>query len=106
MSAGERLPGTPEPSRRFEGAGGCTLAADEWGDPGGPLVILQHGGGQTRHAWKGAGETLGNAGYHAIALDARGHGDSDWAPDGMYGQDAMVADLCRVLEQLDTGVRC
>ncbi len=100
MSAGERLPGTPEPSRRFEGAGGCRLAADEWGGPDGPLIILQHGGGQTRHAWKGAGETLGNAGYHAIALDARGHGDSDWAADGVYGQDAMVADLCKVLEQL------
>ena len=33
------------------------------------------------------------AGYHAIAFDARGHGDSDWAPDGKYGQDAMVLDL-------------
>ncbi|MEQ8990890.1 MAG: alpha/beta hydrolase [Pseudomonadales bacterium] len=100
MSAGRRLPGTPDPSRYFEGAGGCRLAADEWGDPAGPLVIFQHGGGQTRHAWKGAGERLGAAGYHAIALDARGHGDSDWAPDGVYGQDVMVADLCRVLEQI------
>ena len=53
MSAGSRLPGTAVPSRYFDGAGGCRLAADEWGDPGGPLVILQHGGGQTRHAWKG-----------------------------------------------------
>lgn len=100
MRTRERLPGTPEPARYFAGAGGCRLAADEWGDPRGPLVILQHGGGQTRHAWKGAGETLGRAGYHAIALDARGHGDSDWAPDGVYGQDAMVDDLCRVLAQL------
>lgn len=100
MSAGSRLPGTAVPSRYFDGAGGCRLAADEWGDAGGPLVILQHGGGQTRHAWKGAGERLGAAGYHAVALDARGHGDSDWAPDGVYGQDVMVADLRQVLEQL------
>ena len=28
-----------------------------------------------------------------MAIDARGHGDSDWAADGVYGQDAMVADL-------------
>jgi non-heme chloroperoxidase len=79
--------------RFWEGHDGIKLAGDVWGDPTGPLVLLQHGGGQTRHAWKGAGETLGAAGYYAVAFDARGHGDSDWAPDGKYGQDAMVADL-------------
>ncbi|MDA1075467.1 MAG: alpha/beta hydrolase [Proteobacteria bacterium] len=100
MSAGRRLPGTPVPSRYFEGVGGTSLAADEWGTPDGPLVLLQHGGGQTRHAWKGAGEVLGAAGYHAIALDARGHGDSAWAKDGVYGQDVMVADLVAVIDQL------
>jgi non-heme chloroperoxidase len=63
-------------------------------------VILQHGGGQTRHAWRGTGKMLGSAGYHVVAFDARGHGDSDWAPDGVYGQDAMVEDLIGVLEAL------
>jgi non-heme chloroperoxidase len=85
---------------RWPGSGGVTLAGDSWGDPDGPLVLLQHGGGQTRHAWKGAGETLGAAGYHAVAFDARGHGDSDWAPDGVYGQDAMVSDLRCLLAAL------
>jgi non-heme chloroperoxidase len=85
---------------RWQGSGGVTLAGDSWGDPDGPLVLLQHGGGQTRHAWKGAGQTLGAAGYHAIAFDARGHGDSDWAPDGVYGQDAQVADLECLIEAL------
>jgi non-heme chloroperoxidase len=84
----------------WEGYGGVTLAGDSWGDPEGPLVLLQHGGGQTRHAWKGAGETLGGAGYHAVAFDARGHGDSSWAPDGIYGQDAMVKDLAALIDQL------
>ncbi len=84
----------------WEGSGGVTITGDAWGDPDGPLVILQHGGGQTRHAWKGAGETLAEAGYRAVALDARGHGDSDWAPDGVYGQDVMVQDLKAVVAQL------
>jgi non-heme chloroperoxidase len=84
----------------WNGAGGVTIAGDSWGDPRGPLVLLQHGGGQTRHAWKGAGELLGAAGYWAIAFDARGHGDSDWAPDGLYGQDVMVEDLKRVVAAL------
>ena len=85
---------------KWAGSGGITLAGDTWGEPGGPLVVLQHGGGQTRHAWKGAGETLGNAGYHAVAFDARGHGDSDWAPADAYGADHMVEDLRCVIGAL------
>jgi pimeloyl-ACP methyl ester carboxylesterase len=100
MSAGERLPGTPTPMHTWTGAGGLTIAGDTWGDPNGPLVVLQHGGGQTRHAWKGAGETLGNAGYHAVAFDARGHGDSGWAPADEYGPDYMVEDLICVVKAL------
>lgn len=93
MSAGARLPGTPDPMHSWRGAGGIQIAGDSWGDAGGPLVLLQHGGGQTRHAWKNVGELLGRAGFHAVAFDARGHGDSDWAPDGLYGLDVMVEDL-------------
>ena len=100
MSAGKRLPGTPEPMHYWPGHGGLRIAGDAWGNPAGPLVLLQHGGGQTRHAWKGAGETLGSAGYYAVAFDARGHGDSDWAPDGNYGQDLMVRDLECVIAAL------
>jgi pimeloyl-ACP methyl ester carboxylesterase len=85
---------------RWSGAGGVSLAGDAWGDGQGPLVLLQHGGGQTRHAWKSAGQALGRAGYYAIAFDARGHGDSDWAPDGVYGQDIMVEDLVCLLDAL------
>ncbi len=100
MSAGSRLPGSPEPMHLWTGVGGIKLAGDSWGDPQGPLVLLQHGGGQTRHAWKGAGEALGAVGYHAVAFDARGHGDSDWAPDGLYGIDVMIEDLRCVIAQL------
>ena len=100
MSAGERLAGTPDPMHRWPGVGGVSLAGDSWGPTTGPLILLQHGGGQTRHAWKSAGEALGAAGYHAVAFDARGHGDSDWAPDGVYGQDIMVEDLCCVIQAL------
>jgi len=95
-----RLPGTPEPMHCWPGHGGIRIAGDSWGPADGPLVLLQHGGGQTRHAWKGAGETLGTAGYHAVAFDARGHGDTDWAPDGVYGQDVMVRDLQCVVAAL------
>ena len=100
MNVGAKLPGTIEPMHVWHGEGGVRIAGDSWGDPAGPLVILQHGGGQTRHAWKGAGERLGAAGYHAVVLDARGHGNSDWAPDGRYDQDVMIGDVKRVIEVL------
>ena len=100
MSAGERLPGTPVPMHKWPGADGLQIAGDAWGPRDGRLALLLHGGGQTRHAWKGAGETLGRAGYRAVAYDARGHGDSDWAPDGDYEVDRMVDDLVGVIEAL------
>lgn len=99
-AAMQKLPGTPEPTHVWRGAGGVAIAGDRWGDPEGPLVLLQHGGGQTRHAWKGAGETLGAAGYDAVALDARGHGDSGWSPAGEYSVDHMVEDLRHVVDAL------
>src|SRR5262245_1346567 len=74
---------------------GETLArvGDAWGDAAAQPVVLLHGGGQTRHAWGDTAAALGAAGFHAIALDLRGHGDSDWAPDGDYRLEAFAADL-------------
>ncbi len=95
-----RLPGTPDPHHVVELPSGGTIAADSWGPDGGRPVLLLHGGGQTRHAWRGAGEHLGAAGYHAVAMDLRGHGDSTWDDEGEYGNDAMVDDLVAVIDLL------
>ena len=81
----------------FAGAAGAKLAADVAGQ--GRPVILLHGGGQTRHSWRRTVEVLAERGYHAIALDLRGHGESDWAKDG-YGFDLFVADLKAVIATL------
>jgi pimeloyl-ACP methyl ester carboxylesterase len=78
------------------------LAADEAGDPGDPPVVLLHGGGQTRHSW---GTTLGavaDRGWHAYAVDLRGHGESDWAPDGDYTLDAFAGDVVEISDAFDT----
>jgi pimeloyl-ACP methyl ester carboxylesterase len=84
----------------WQGVGGIRITGDAWGDPHSPLVLLLHGGGQTRHAWGNTGNLLGLSGYYAVAYDARGHGDSDWATDAAYGLDIMVEDLCRVVAAL------
>lgn len=90
-----------EPARvSFTGHGGLRIAGDSWGPADGPLVVFLHGGGQTRGSWKDSGLALAKAGMHAVLLDARGHGDSEWDPDGNYRRDAMVEDLMAVLRQL------
>jgi pimeloyl-ACP methyl ester carboxylesterase len=76
---------------RLAGAG-VGLAADAYGEPGAPPVVLLHGGGQTRHAWGSAASALAKAGRRAYSVDLRGHGNSDWSPDGVYGLDRFAAD--------------
>lgn len=78
---------------------GLTIAADVAGRRGAPTVILGHGGGQTRHSWDKAEEQLASAGYYAINYDLRGHGDSDWSPDGDYSMDVRARDLMAVAAQ-------
>src|SRR5579864_2874463 len=80
---------------------GLRLAASFAGDDKGPPVILLHGGGQTRHAWDATTLALAARGYRTLSFDARGHGDSEWAPDGGYSRDAMVADLVAVTRCFD-----
>lgn len=88
---------------RLRGAGGIELVADQYGPADGAPVLFLHGGGQTRHSWKGTGAQLGAAGIRAVTLDARGHGDSQWALDRDYRYETMVGDVLAVLEQLGGG---
>jgi non-heme chloroperoxidase len=81
------------PALQWSSPDGLALAGEAWGTPDGPLVILLHGGGQTRHSWRDTGLVLSAAGFRVVAYDARGHGDSDWSADGNYSQEAMVDDL-------------
>ncbi|SVC66175.1 uncharacterized protein METZ01_LOCUS319029, partial [marine metagenome] len=69
------------------------IAASSWGSQSDPLVILLHGGGQTRHAWGATGKKLSEAGFYALAIDLRGHGDSDWDEEGDYSINAYKHDL-------------
>jgi pimeloyl-ACP methyl ester carboxylesterase len=55
-------------------------------------VALFHGGGQTRHSWAATTAVLAANGWRAATVELRGHGDSDWAPDGDYSMDAFAAD--------------
>jgi pimeloyl-ACP methyl ester carboxylesterase len=83
----------------FRGAAGNRLAADVFGDAGKPVLLL-HGGGQTRHAWRRTGVEIARAGMTAYAVDQRGHGDSEWVADGAYSFKDFAADAGAVAAEL------
>jgi len=85
----------------FKGPGGLRLAADVAGDPGAPSVVFFHGGGQTRHAWGTSLDVLAAAGWRAYSVDLRGHGESDWSPEGDYTLDAFLSDVQAIARSLD-----
>jgi len=80
----------PQPSRgppprpgmqdmRLRTADGLTIAASYWRGPrdGAPAVLVLHGNGASRAAMVGVAEWLTAQGYAVLAIDFRGHGESD-----------------------------
>lgn len=86
----------------FEGDEGVRLAADAVGDPDAAPVLLFHGGGQTRHSWRETAEDLAAAGWYAVSIDQRGHGESDWSPTGDYTHTRFTNDVVRVARSFET----
>jgi pimeloyl-ACP methyl ester carboxylesterase len=62
--------------------------------------VLLHGGGQTRHAWRDTAQRIAACGYHAITVDHRGHGDSDWHPAADYSFGGFTADVTTLVDTL------
>ncbi|MBV9283598.1 MAG: alpha/beta hydrolase [Acidimicrobiia bacterium] len=85
----------------FAGENGLRLAADVAGDEGAPSVVFFHGGGQTRHAWGTTLDVLAGEGWRAYSVDLRGHGDSEWSPEGDYTLDGFLADVQAIARSLD-----
>ena len=77
---------------RFVKVGDLDLHYLEWGNVGAPPVVMVHGLTGNAHAFDNLAPHFANR-YHVISVDVRGRGDSDWAPDGDYSNDAYVADL-------------
>jgi pimeloyl-ACP methyl ester carboxylesterase len=82
-----------EPQLTRVSSHGTELVAESWGEPGAPGLMLLHGGGQTRHAWRRAGAHLATLGYHVRVPDLRGHGDSAWSVDGNYAAELFADDV-------------
>lgn len=72
----------------------------EWGEPSAPDLLLLHGGNQTAHSWDLVSLVLAPR-FHIVALDQRGHGDSEWPRDADATRHSMADDARQLIEALD-----
>ncbi|WP_264065243.1 alpha/beta fold hydrolase [Mycolicibacterium komossense] len=89
----------------FSGVDGITLIGDEWNRGAAvtrskPTMLMLHGGGQNRFSWKKTGDVLADRGFHVVAVDTRGHGDSDRAPDADYALESLSGDVLHIIEAI------
>lgn len=74
-----------------------TVAYRAWGEVTAPLMVLLHATGETSASWERLAPALARS-SRVVAVDLRGHGDSDWP--GTYSLSAMRDDVLGVLSHL------
>lgn len=72
----------------------------DWGNADKPPLLLIHGGRDHCRSWDWTAEAL-REDWHIIAMDHRGHGDSQWTSDGNYRTMDLVYDVAQLIHQLD-----
>jgi pimeloyl-ACP methyl ester carboxylesterase len=77
-----------------------TLNYLDWGNADAPLLLLVHGGEDHARSWDWVAERLRDD-WHVVCPDLRGHGDSDWSPDGVYTMEYLATDLANLIAHLD-----
>jgi len=70
----------------------------DWGNADKPPLLLLHGGRDHCRNWDWTAEALRDQ-WHIIAPDLRGHGDSQWSPDGSYTMAGYIYDLAQLIHQ-------
>jgi pimeloyl-ACP methyl ester carboxylesterase len=86
------------PTDRTIPGDGVSLHARDWGGDGTPVVLL-HGLASNARIWDGVAQRLAGAGMRVIALDQRGHGESE-QPAGGYDFATVCRDLAAALDAL------
>lgn len=80
-------------------ANGLRLHYLDWGPADGPPVVLLHGLTSHAHSWDHFASELSGS-HRVIALDQRGHGDSQWSADGEYATADYVSDTLALVDAL------
>jgi pimeloyl-ACP methyl ester carboxylesterase len=96
-SAGECRPASY--ASRFVEAAGLRLHYLDYGTAGQPAMLCLHGGAAHAH-WFDFVAPGFTPDRHVLALDQRGHGDSEWASPPAYSYARYASDLAEVVEKL------
>ncbi len=83
---------------RIPGADGLSLNLIEWSREGVPMLLL-HGFSNEAHIWDDFAPTVAPY-YRVLAMDLRGHGDSDWHPEAAYDYEDHVGDIEAIISNL------
>ncbi len=78
-------------------ANGLALNCLDYGGEGKPAMLFLHGGSAHAHWWDFVAPAF-VADFHVLALDQRGHGESEWADEWAYGSRHYVSDLDQVID--------
>jgi len=98
-TAGLTLPELVLPTAHHVVLRGMRFHYLDWGTPGRPPILFLHGGGLNAHTWDLVCAAL-RAECHCLALDQRGHGDSEWSPEMDYTIESHAADLDAFVDRL------
>jgi esterase len=91
-----------EPTSAFATVNGLRLRYLDWGTRGQPPVILLHGLAVFAHAWDHNAAALHDV-LHVVALDQRGHGESDRGACADYRTEVFASDILGVADALGWG---
>ena len=89
-----------EPARRHVVIDGTRIHYLEWGAPGHPVIVFLHGGGLNAHTWDRVCAALRDT-HRCIAIDLRGHGESEWSPTLDYSVGVHARDLLGLIGRLE-----
>jgi pimeloyl-ACP methyl ester carboxylesterase len=92
-------PETFEPISRTFVSQGLELHYVDWGNEGAPLLLMVHGVRDHARSWDWTARAL-RKDWRILALDLRGHGDSQWSPDGAYLSAYHVLDFANFVATL------
>jgi pimeloyl-ACP methyl ester carboxylesterase len=88
------------PEDRFVTVNGLRIHYLDWGGAGKQPLILLHGIGRVAHTFAHLAPHF-STNYHVMAVDMRGHGDSQWDPQGAY----LVEDYAKDIEAMAAQLR-
>lgn len=88
-----------KPQDKYLFVNGLRLHYLDWDEEGKQAMLLLHGFTTLAHAWDMVAPAFGDS-YHVLAMDQRGHGDSQWADDAAYTTEDHLVDIAGFVDAL------